>query len=423
MKVWEVIEDYEDPVDEKAWTAVEVGWTAPKGNDNNDKPRSKWTNGDHNASNANQKALNSIQTAITMEVFTLICETAKEAWDVLQNTYEGNSKVKKQRLEQLTTRFEELKIEDNETINMFLAKLVAFLNESFSLGERLSKEKLVRKVMRSLPEQFDYKITAIDEARDVSDMKLEELMGSLITFEMNFRTEKSDKKKSTALAVESSNKNSEATTMNQDELVESFALFTKNFGKAFNRFKKKGGNAKNFNNSKNSTGSSNQNKKKSSSRTGIQCHECHGFGHIQSECVNTLKKLQKKNKSFNVSQSDEESNDSGSDFDEESIALWAISEVQHQIDYTANPLALETNYDMDVYAEVVTVAFIVREEKTQKNTSENVTMDTDTDSDSDEANDVFLAKSYEIMHQKCVDAIEVNRPLSAKLSEVTEERD
>ncbi|KAH1129246.1 hypothetical protein J1N35_000624, partial [Gossypium stocksii] len=31
-------------------------------------------------------------------------------------------------------------------------------------------------------------------------------------------------------------------------------------------------------------------------KQGIQCHECHGFGHIQVECANTLKK--KKGKSL-----------------------------------------------------------------------------------------------------------------------------
>ena len=37
---------------------------------------------------------------------------------------------------------------------------------------------------------------------------------------------------------------------------------------------------------------------------GIQCRECEGFGHIQSECANTLKK---KGKSFKTTWSDEES--------------------------------------------------------------------------------------------------------------------
>ena len=46
------------------------------------------------------------------------------------------------------------------------------------------------------------------------------------------------------------------------------------------------------------------------SRKGIQCRECEGFGNIQSECANTLKK---KEKSLKTTWSDNESDDSEKD--------------------------------------------------------------------------------------------------------------
>ena len=48
--------------------------------------------------------------------------------------------------------------------------------------------------------------------------------------------------------------------------------------------------------------------KKSAKR--IQCKECEGFGHIQSECANTLKK---KKKSLKTTWNDNESDDSEKD--------------------------------------------------------------------------------------------------------------
>ena len=55
----------------------------------------------------------------------------------------------------------------------------------------------MRKTLRSLTERFAYKVTAIEEARDKSAMRLDELIGSLKTFGMNLKQNK--KVKSIAL--------------------------------------------------------------------------------------------------------------------------------------------------------------------------------------------------------------------------------
>jgi hypothetical protein len=56
-------------------------------------------------------------------------------------------------------------------------------------------EKLARKILRSLPKRFDMKVMAIEEAQDISTMKVEELIGSLLTCEVgiNERIEKKPK--------------------------------------------------------------------------------------------------------------------------------------------------------------------------------------------------------------------------------------
>lgn len=48
----------------------------------------------------------------------------------------------------------------------------------------MSEEKLVRKILRSLPKKFDTKVTTIEEAQDLSTIKVDELNGSLQTFEL-----------------------------------------------------------------------------------------------------------------------------------------------------------------------------------------------------------------------------------------------
>lgn len=55
-------------------------------------------------------------------------------------------------------------------------------NNSFILREKMLKEKVVRKIMISLSQKFDMKVTTIEEAQDLSTLKIGELIGSLQAF-------------------------------------------------------------------------------------------------------------------------------------------------------------------------------------------------------------------------------------------------
>ena len=65
--------------------------------------------------------------------------------------------------------------------NVFLRYIV---NNSFTLGEKMSDKKLVRKILRYLPKRFDMKVFSIEEAQNISITKFDELIGSFLTFEM-----------------------------------------------------------------------------------------------------------------------------------------------------------------------------------------------------------------------------------------------
>ena len=54
---------------------------------------------------------------------------------------------------------------DDESLSKFYTKLCDITNESFVLGERIPKTTSVRKIMRSIPNRFSYKIIAIEEAK------------------------------------------------------------------------------------------------------------------------------------------------------------------------------------------------------------------------------------------------------------------
>ena len=183
------------------WQAVKIGWTKPK------EAPADWDKAKIKAANFNSRALNALFSAVTNEEFKKISstETAQEAWTVLQTTYEGTKVVKNSKLQRLTTSFEEIKTKEDESFDEFYAKLKDIVNSTFNLGETIPKPKIVRKVLRSLPERFHAKITAIKESKDIDKIPLTELVGNLQTYELGLtRIGKTGKCKSMALKVKSS---------------------------------------------------------------------------------------------------------------------------------------------------------------------------------------------------------------------------
>ena len=115
---------------------------------------------------------------VTNEEFKKISltEIAKEAWTILQTTYEGTKVVKNSKL---TMSFKEIKMEGDESFDKFYAKLKDIVNSSFNLGETIPEPKVVRKVLRFLPKRFHAKITVVEELKDIDSIPLTELVGNL----------------------------------------------------------------------------------------------------------------------------------------------------------------------------------------------------------------------------------------------------
>ena len=127
-------------LDEKVWQVVEIGWTKPK------EASADWDKAKIKAANFNSKALNALFNAVTNEEFKKISstETVKEAWTIVQTTYEGIKAVKNSKFQRLTTSFEEIKMEEDELFDEFYAKLKDIVNSAFNFGETILEPKIVR---------------------------------------------------------------------------------------------------------------------------------------------------------------------------------------------------------------------------------------------------------------------------------------
>ena len=151
-------------------------------------------------------------------------EIAKEAWTILETTYEGTKKVKDTKLQMLTTKFEELKMGDDESLDSFYGKLNEIVIAKLNLGEKIEDAKVVRKILRSLLESFRAKVTTTEESKDLDEIKIQELIGSLQTYELGLPSHKTSK----SLAFKTINERMD-NSFEEDDVEKEVAFLAKNF--------------------------------------------------------------------------------------------------------------------------------------------------------------------------------------------------
>ncbi|XP_062080126.1 uncharacterized protein LOC133784870 [Humulus lupulus] len=329
-------------VDERVWMAVEDGWHCPTVVENEvvkPKQMSRWTPEEMERANFNSKAMHALFNTVSTNQLKVIanCEISKEAWEKLRIKNEGTDAVKKSRLRALEKSFENLSMEEEETVKEFHAKLCDISNESYAQGKTYSNAKLVRKVLGVFPRKFMSKVTFIEEIRNVEELNHDELIGSLQNYEMTLtrwkkgkKQKDSEKEKNDISLVFVHKEEKKSISDASDGFTdETLALLTKNYAKFLKRnYKKKISGGKENVPRRNFGGNNKQNQQSSYKKNrGIQCRECDGFDHIQAECANTLKK--KKALAATWSNSDEEKNPNSSDGSDEEKQLVAFMAKSH----------------------------------------------------------------------------------------------
>ena len=125
---------------------------------------------------------------------------------------------------------------EDESFDSFYSKLNEVVIGKFNLGEKTEDSKVVRKVLRSLPKSFRAKVTAIEESKDLDEIKVQELIGSLQTYELSLPTQR----KSKSLALKTINERVEAhNSSDEDVIKKDVAYLAKNIRK-FLKFKNSG---------------------------------------------------------------------------------------------------------------------------------------------------------------------------------------
>ncbi|CAM8964908.1 unnamed protein product [Rhodiola kirilowii] len=391
-----VMRSFLKSLDEKAWRAVIRGWTEPMMNNLTGepvlKPEALWTEDEDKASMGNSKAMNAIFSAVNENVMKLIinCEVAKEAWDILQTAFEGTDKVRNSRMQAVTTKFEEMKMKEDENISEYNTRVLELSNEASALGKPIDEERLASKILRSLPPRFAMKVTAIEEMHDITKLKLDELMGSLRTYEINQDFQTSEQK---GIALKAD--------MTEDKLdagctTEQLAMMAQNFGRMVRKINRRGpeqgqSSSTGYRNWKSSRPRSSDSRQDSSDKEKeeIQCHACKGFGHIASQCANTLMKRKAMVASFSDSDSEEEKEGG------ETTNFVAFASTLGECSSTGETVASQSELPVEYSS----------------------------DSDDEELTQESLAQTYKDLYGKWLQLVNINKKLNDTVVSVTIEKD
>ena len=136
--------------------------------------------------------MNTLFCALNKEEFNRVstATSANQIWQILQVTHEGTNKVKETKISILVHRFELFKMKENETIAEMITRFIDITNTLVALGKEYTQVKKGRKILRALTPHWKKKITAIEEANDLSIMSLENLIGNLMAYEVQLEDRK-----------------------------------------------------------------------------------------------------------------------------------------------------------------------------------------------------------------------------------------
>ncbi|KFK22608.1 hypothetical protein AALP_AAs44922U000100, partial [Arabis alpina] len=230
-------------IDVMAWRAVLVQWTSPTVVDADGvsslKPEDTWTKDELKKAKFNSRALSAIHCSVTKKTFELIqgCETAKEAWDLLQLHFEGTQK------------------------------------EAATLGKKYKDTKLVKKFLRCLPVKFMAYKSALTVSHNIESLSFGDVVGMLQAHELELESLVTDTRKTRNLALTCEKKNS-----GSEDDTDAVGLLVRRFDRALRRVEQGQGHKRSgFIKRQSET-------ERSSKRPEVQCFECKGFGHFKTDC-------------------------------------------------------------------------------------------------------------------------------------------
>eukprot|EP00253_Pinus_taeda_P015448 PITA_15448 len=176
---WKVrVTAYLQSLGTEVWNIVETVYAFPSTTPTDADEKKKYE--------TNAKAVSTLLGCISQSEFMKVMhyKSAKEIWDKIVTSYEGDEQVKRAKLQTLRIQYEALKMYNDESVANYFLRVDEVVNCMKNLGEEIKEAIVVEKVLRSLSPKFESKVSAIEEKENLRILTMSQLHGILTAYEM-----------------------------------------------------------------------------------------------------------------------------------------------------------------------------------------------------------------------------------------------
>eukprot|EP00253_Pinus_taeda_P007371 PITA_07371 len=162
----------------KVWDIIDTGYTFPSTTPTDPAEKKQFE--------TNAKAVNTLLGCLSQSEFIKVMQrkTAKEIWDKIVLSYEGDEQVKREKLQTLRIQYENLRMYNDESVANYFLRIDEIVNCMKNLGEEIKEAVVVEKVLRSLSPKFESKISVIEEKENLQKITMSQLHRILTAYEM-----------------------------------------------------------------------------------------------------------------------------------------------------------------------------------------------------------------------------------------------
>ena len=143
------------------WDIIEEGFTIPEDTSTLIVAQKKELK--ENKQN-DSRALFALQQAVDDTIFSRIigATNSKQAWNTIQEEFQGSDEVRNVKLHSLRREFEWIRMKEFETIKDYYCRIKEIVSKMRAYGETILDKKIVEKILIYIPQKYDATATAIE---------------------------------------------------------------------------------------------------------------------------------------------------------------------------------------------------------------------------------------------------------------------